>query len=140
MSHARVSVARDEVQTDNRRDVAEGSADDSSWVVPVRAAHRASEPRAAATRAARPTPPLRPTSPTGHGGAGVPGRRTVQIQGRGAERYTAVSARRRPQRRPHERDGFRPDRAALWAVFLGVVLIVVAAASAHAAVIAYHLR
>jgi hypothetical protein len=70
-------------------------------------------------------------------GAGVPGRRTVTIRGRGAERYSgryADGSRRRPERR-HEREGFRPDRAALWAFLLGVMLILVAVTSAHAAVL-----
>jgi hypothetical protein len=68
-------------------------------------------------------------------GAGVPGRRTVTIRGQGAERYSgryADGSRRRPERR-HEREGFRPDRAALWAFLLGVMLILVAVTSAHAA-------
>ena len=69
-------------------------------------------------------------------GAGVPGRRTVTIRGQGAERYPGRRAdgsrRPRPERR-HERAGFRPDRAALWAFLLGVMLIMVAVASAHAA-------
>jgi hypothetical protein len=70
-------------------------------------------------------------------GAGVPGRRTVEIRGRGAERYSgryADGSRRRPERR-HEREGFRPDRAALWAFLLGLTLILVAVTSAHAAVL-----
>jgi hypothetical protein len=41
----------------------------------------------------------------------------------------------RPTLRRHERPGFRPDRAALWAVILGLVLILVAVASAHGAVV-----
>ncbi len=69
-------------------------------------------------------------------GAGVPGRRTVTIRGQAPERYSARRAdgsrRPRPERR-HERAGFRPDRAALWAVLLGVMLILVAVTSAHAA-------
>jgi hypothetical protein len=69
-------------------------------------------------------------------GAGVPGRRTVTIRGQAPERYPARRAdgsrRPRPERR-HERAGFRPDRAALWAFLLGVMLILVAVASAHAA-------
>jgi hypothetical protein len=52
----------------------------------------------------------------------------VRIQGRGAERNLPVQ---RPTLRRHERPGFKPDRAALWAVMLGVLLILVAAASAH---------
>ncbi len=59
------------------------------------------------------------------------GRRTVTIRGRGAERNMPVA---RPTLRRHERPGFRPDRAALWAVMLGLLLILVAAASAHAAI------
>jgi hypothetical protein len=66
----------------------------------------------------------------------VPGRRTVTIRGQGADRYVptrpAGSRRRRPERR-YERAGFRPDRAALWAVLLGLMLILAAAMSAHAA-------
>jgi hypothetical protein len=67
------------------------------------------------------------------GGRGIEGRRTVTIRGHGAERNLPVA---RPTLRRHERPGFRPDRAALWAVLLGVLLILVAAASAHAAVVA----
>jgi hypothetical protein len=69
---------------------------------------------------------------------GVPGRRTVTIQGRGSERYTPSPERRRPARRPHERAGFRPDRAAMWAVLLGLLLVFAAATSSHAAVISSH--
>ena len=71
-----------------------------------------------------------PWSPAG----GVPGRRTVTIRGQVADRYTTPrpSSRRRPERR-YERSGFRPDRAALWAVLLGVMLILAAVTSAHAA-------
>jgi hypothetical protein len=65
---------------------------------------------------------------------GVPGRRTVTIQGRGSERYTPE--RRRPQQRAHERVGFRPDRAAMWAVLLGLLMVLAAATSSHAAVLA----
>src|SRR5581483_4835735 len=60
------------------------------------------------------------------------GRRTVTIRGRGAERDLPVA---RPTLRRHERPGFKADRAALWAVMLGLVLILVAAASAHAAIL-----
>ncbi|MGH2875016.1 MAG: hypothetical protein ACRDLV_02065, partial [Solirubrobacteraceae bacterium] len=76
-------------------------------------------------------------APADAGGAGVPGRRTVTIRGRGAERYvpTRPTGTRRPSRRRYERAGFRPDRAAMWAVLLGVMLILVAVTSAHAAIL-----
>ncbi|HET6870107.1 MAG TPA: hypothetical protein VFH80_29610 [Solirubrobacteraceae bacterium] len=56
----------------------------------------------------------------------------MTIRGRGTERGLPVV---RPTLRRHERPGFRPDRAALWAVMLGVLLILVAATSAHAAIL-----
>jgi len=63
-----------------------------------------------------------------------PERRTIKIQGRGAERglpWSGETARRRPPRALHERAGFRPDRLAMWAVFLGLLLVLVAALSGH---------
>ena len=65
------------------------------------------------------------------------GRRTVYITGRGAERNLPVA---RPTLRRHERAGFKPDRTAMWAVLLGLLLILVAATSAHAAVVAHLVR
>lgn len=77
--------------------------------------------------------PPRPARP-------VASRRTVVIRGQVAPppRSHAVApgvpARRRPPRRPAERiAGSRPDRAAMWAVLLGVFLIVVAVLTAHGA-------
>ncbi len=89
--------------------------------------------RAVAPRSAAPRDPAGRIAPRG-----VAGRRTVTITGRGAERHVPRSygsARQRPQRRPYERAGFRPDRAALWAVLLCVVLLLVAATSSHAAML-----
>jgi hypothetical protein len=63
-----------------------------------------------------------------------PARRTITITGRGAERnlpWPTDSSRRRSARRVHERAGFRPDRFAMWALFLGLLLLLVAATSAH---------
>jgi hypothetical protein len=62
-----------------------------------------------------------------------PTRRTVTTRGHGAERNLPWpdTSHRRPQRRPYERAGFRPDRLAMWAVLLGILLVVVAIASAH---------
>jgi hypothetical protein len=69
-------------------------------------------------------------------GQGVPGRPTVQIRGRGAEaRVDALMsdrARRRPPRTVSERLGPRPDRVALWALLLALVLIITAVATADA--------
>jgi len=61
-------------------------------------------------------------------------RRTVTIKGRGAERnlpWESGIAPRRPARPPHHRSTFRPDRLAMWAVFLGLLLVLVASMSAH---------
>lgn len=75
---------------------------------------------------------------------GRPGRHTVTITGRGAEGYAArhgtraSTAQRHQAVRRHEREGFRPDRVAMWAVMLGVMLMLAAAASSHAAVLAHH--
>jgi hypothetical protein len=70
-------------------------------------------------------------------GEGVPGRRTVTIRGRGSERYTppARGRGRRPSERAYERPGFRPDKVAMWAVLMCLVLVLVAATSSHAAVL-----
>ncbi len=62
----------------------------------------------------------------------IAGRRTITIRGQGDERYHPPTSRRRPERR-HERESFVPDRAALWAVLLGLMLVFVAVASAHGA-------
>jgi hypothetical protein len=71
------------------------------------------------------TPARLTTAPTG--------RRTVTITGRGAERHLPWPGDpgHRPARRPRERAGFRPDRVAMWAVFLGILLVAVAVASPH---------
>ena len=75
---------------------------------------------------------------------GVPGRHTVTISGQGSEGYAsrngtrASGAQRHSQIKRHERAGFRPDRVAMWAVLLGVTLMLMAAVSSHAAVLAVH--
>ena len=52
-------------------------------------------------------------------------RRTVLITGRGDQRYLPAPRRRRSSElRFHERSGFSPDRAGLWAVLLGVALVI----------------
>ena len=59
-------------------------------------------------------------------------RRTIRIQGRGAERNLPVSSSRRHTRRAHESAYFRPDKLAMWAVLLGFLLVAAAMVSAHA--------
>lgn len=62
-------------------------------------------------------------------------RRTITIRGQVGpppRPYASAAARRRPPRRPSERiAGSRPDRAALWAVLMGLFLILVAVMTAH---------
>ena len=76
--------------------------------------------------------------------AGAPGRRTVTITGQGAEGYASrngtrpSAAQRHQQVRRHERAGFKPDRIAMWAVLLCVVMILAAVTSSHAAVLVAH--
>jgi hypothetical protein len=64
------------------------------------------------------------------------GRRTVVIRGQVADRnrpYTSTAQRHRPARRPSERVGHRPDRVAMWAFGLGLLLVLVAILSAAGA-------
>jgi hypothetical protein len=76
----------------------------------------------------------------------APGRPTVSIRGHGAEGYAsrhgirASAAERHRQLARHERSGFQPDRVAMWAVLLGMMMVLAAAASAHAAVITHHVH
>jgi hypothetical protein len=83
-------------------------------------------------------------APAGHAGVAVAGRRTVTISGQGAEGWQSRNgtrpsqAARHRQLKRHERAGFRPDRAAMWAVVLGILMLLAAAASAHAAVATTH--
>jgi len=67
-------------------------------------------------------------------GAGVPDRRTVKIGGHPegsleAARYQRDRSRR-PRRTAHERVGHRPDRIAMWAFALGMLLILIAVLTA----------
>jgi hypothetical protein len=81
----------------------------------------------AAITADRDIPADVPPVPTGEA---IPERRTVKIGGRPegsleASRYQRDRARR-PPRTAHERIGARPDRLAMWAFALGLLLIVIA--------------
>lgn len=98
-----------------------------------------------ATRERRRPEPERPltSTPARRGehprGTPLPARRTVEIRGRTvpapAVPRTVAVERRRPPRRAVERIGSHPDRIALWALVMGVVLILVAVGTANAAVI-----
>jgi hypothetical protein len=81
-----------------------------------------------------------PVPRVGYGDAALPGRRTVEIRGRTvpapAVPRTLDVDRRRPPRRAVERVGPRPDRLALWALVMGLVLILVAVTTADAATVA----
>jgi hypothetical protein len=76
----------------------------------------------------------------GYGDGVAPRRRTVEIRGRTvpapAVPRTPDLDRRRPPRRAVERVGPRPDRLALWALLMGLVLILVAVTTADAATVA----
>lgn len=72
-------------------------------------------------------------------GTGVPSRRTVEIRGRTVPAPAVPRIeldRRRPPRRAIERVGPHPDRLALWALLMGLVLILVAVGTADASVLA----
>jgi hypothetical protein len=58
--------------------------------------------------------------------ADASGRRTVVITGHGDDRYVPAPRRRHPssELRFHERSTFSPDRAGLWAVLLGLALLI----------------
>jgi hypothetical protein len=101
----------------------------------------------AARRAREHTPieadAARPTTPPRRGqhakGTAIPARRMVEIRGRTVPapivpRNVEVE-RRRPPRRAIERVGPRPDRVAMWALLMGIVLILVAVGTADASVL-----
>ena len=72
-------------------------------------------------------------------GTAIPARRTVEIRGRTVPAPAVPRLeldRRRPVRRPIERVGPRPDRLALWALLMGLMLILVAVGTADASVLA----
>jgi len=72
-------------------------------------------------------------------GTAIPARRTVEIRGRTVPAPAVPRVeldRRRPPRRAIERVGPRPDRLALWALLMGLMLILVAVGTADASVLA----
>ena len=89
--------------------------------------------------APRPSQPHAPAPRRPHGVA-IPARRTVEIRGRtvpapAVPRSTEIARHQRPARRAVERVGPRPDRIALWALLMGVLLIMVAVGTADAAIL-----
>lgn len=102
-------------------------------------ARRARERTHVEAEAARPVTPLRRGEHAK--GTAIPARRTVEIRGRTVPapivpRNVEVE-RRRPPRRAIERVGPRPDRVAMWALLMGIVLILVAVGTADASVLAH---
>ena len=87
----------------------------------------------------RPLPPRR--GPHVKGSA-IPTRRTIEIRGRtvpapSVPRERVELDRHRPPRRAAvERVGARPDRLAMWALLMGLVLILVAVGTADASALA----
>jgi hypothetical protein len=64
-------------------------------------------------------------SDPGTGSPAQGGRRAIVIRGHGDERYPSAPRRRHPaELRFHERSGFSPDRAGLWAVLLSLTLVI----------------
>jgi len=88
--------------------------------------------------AVSPSPVAAPAPVPAPARATATGRRTVVITGRGAERYPAPRRGYSASLRRHERAGFKPDRLAMWAVLLGVALLLGAAATSHAAMYVTH--
>ena len=71
----------------------------------------------------------------------LPARRTVEIRGRTVPAPTVPRIeidRRRPPRRAIERIGPRPDRMAMWALLMGLLLILVALGTADAGTLGGH--
>lgn len=73
-------------------------------------------------------------------GTAIPPRRTIEIRGRTVPAPAVPRSgeidRRRPPRPAAERVGARPDRIAMWALLMGILLILVAVGTADAAVLA----
>jgi hypothetical protein len=86
-----------------------------------------------------PRQPLAPRRGPHTKGSAVPARRTIEIRGRTVPApsvpSTAEIDRRRPPRRAIERASTRPDRLAMWALLMGIVLILVAVGTADASVL-----
>ena len=87
----------------------------------------------------RPHPPRRGPHVKG---TAIPTRRTIEIRGRTVPAPTVprqsveLDRRRPPRRAAIERVGAHPDRLAMWALLMGLMLILVAVGTADASVLA----
>ncbi len=107
---------------------------------PERAEPRPAEPRERALADGEiALQPLAPRRGPHAKGSPLPARRTIEIRGRTVPApsvpRTVELDRRRPPRRAIERVGTRPDRLALWALLMGIVLILVAVGTADASML-----
>jgi hypothetical protein len=128
--YERTDEARRRADRADRADVAQ-RADARASRAPENVERRQSDP-------ARPAPVAR-RGPHARGTA-LPARRTVEIRGRTVPAPAVPRVeldRRRPPRRAIERVGPRPDRLALWALLMGLMLILVAVGTADASVLAH---
>jgi hypothetical protein len=109
---------------------------------------RAPEP-ALAPRRGRHEAQIAPDAPARRArikGSPTPGRRTIEIRGQvvpapDVTRPAELTDRRRPPRRAFDRVGGRPDRVAMWALLMGLMLILVAIGTADSpAVVALMVR
>lgn len=88
-------------------------------------------------------PPTRRSSPERHGArrpaaeSAYPRRSSSRSRSYESRHPTADSRSSRRRGRPYDPPRARPDRIALWAVLLGIVLLLAAATSSHAAVLAH---
>ena len=143
----RQAAVREGAGAERQAVVREGpGAQGQAAVRPVAGTQRQARVRPDAGEQVRPVPAPRAaerrTSTMSAYGASSPAsaRRTVEIRGRPVPapppRPVAELERRRPPRRPVERIGARPDRLALWALLMGILLILVAVGTADAALLA----
>ena len=126
-------AAEREPEAERAPEVPRGGGDDGRRTLPIGKGEALAR-EIAAIAAVRDIPGDDIAVPEPEKGAGVPDRRTVKIGGRPegsleAARYQRDRARR-PRKTAHERVGHRPDRIAMWAFALGLLLILIAVLTA----------
>ncbi len=104
-------------------------------LAPRRGEHPDTHAPAPVRAQANPSPVAEPRRPRVRG-TGQPGRATIELRGRTVPAPAVPRVqdpeRRRPPRRPIERVGARPDRVAMWALLMGLLLILVALGTSDA--------